>query len=259
MEWKNMGNYTHSSTAGINTSQEAHDEDAIGVNDQDQVDIEVENEENIHEEERQEENYELINNLVGPRTLLWLIIPQLAVVSVFANTCVGSPPFLLTKKAEKYFAPMIVKNIFAKARELELAEGNHINSAEQRGVKWTLYLKAASLCSENSRAVRIVQNYFEFALTIGVLYGAVHFWLAMSFIIMVPIIFIRTLDVYVLIGKKMGIHDYDFWWMFYFIDPQYYEVLIGKAQLAELRTQIHLIEETVAVEHELPEPEEVHI
>ena len=246
-------NNTEASLVESDTMQKKSKDDyTMDLDDRNHIEIEVDGED-IQEEERQEENYELINNLVGPRTLLWLIIPQFAVVSIFAHTCIGSPPFLLTKKAEKYFAPMIVKNIMVKARELELAEGNHVNSAEKRRVKWTLYLKAASLCSENSRAVRIVQNYFEFALTIGILYGAINFWLAMSFIIMVPIIFFRILDVYVLIGKKMGIHDYDFWWMFYFLDPQYYEDLKSQLQPERLQGKDYLKDENGAEGHEISE------
>ena len=226
-----MTNVKRPSLVRADSLQGPNDPEVVDVDNQKEIDIEVKEDEDTQVTERQEENHELINNLIGPRTLLWLIIPQLAIVSVFANTCVGSPPFLLTKKVEKYFAPLIIKNIVAKARELELAEGNHINSAEKRRVKWTLYLKAISFCSENSRAVRIVQNYFEFSLTIGVLYGAVDFWLAISFIIMVPIMFFRLLDIYVIIGKKMRIHDYDFWWMFYFVDPQYYKDLVGQMEI----------------------------
>ena len=110
----------------------------------------------------------------------------------------------------KLFPSYWVKNCMERAEADEMAEGNHTQSAESRGVVWHIVVRAMHIFWEQSRFIQFSDNCCQFAFTMGILYGDPVFWLLFSFFVIVPSIFFRTLDIFFIIGKKMRIHDSDF-------------------------------------------------
>ena len=50
-----------------------------------------------------------------------------------------------------------------------------------------------------------------------------NFFLTFSVIVMLPILFLESMSIYIFIGKKMQITDYDMTWFIYIFDKEYVE------------------------------------
>lgn len=185
------------------------------------VDLPIENFLAVPDEDRDYDNFSLIQSLVGPRTVLILIIPQLAPLSIFAMGIVGCPIFLLTPRVKRLFPPLFITNGISLARVEEMAEANHETTAEERGVAWTLIIRSVILFWKKSRAIQIFDACFRFAVTIGILYGQPYVWLLLSILVLFPLVFFQVLDTYIFIGKKLQICDFDLIYFWSLYDPAY--------------------------------------
>lgn len=185
--------------------------------------------EKTDEGRREGESVDVIQAMIGPRTILLLIVPYLVPFSVFALGNVSSPLFLVSKNARKYFTPWFIslEDIMDRASGEEKSDGNFDSSAKERNVYWTVYVKAMDIFWKKSRAIQVFGNMFEFVLSIAILYGDVEFWLMLSVGIMFTFIFFQNIDVYIWIGRKMEINDYDFLYLYYLLNFAYYQELKG--------------------------------
>ena len=135
-------------------------------------------------------------------THIYQVIPIIGpFVSVYAINASSAPMFVLSDTAAEYFAPMILKNPFHEARVQELKEAAHEKSAEERGVYWTICLKAMVNFINHSRCIQIVLNVFEMFFMAGILLMEPFPWLIASFIIHIPIMFIQCLVILITLGK----------------------------------------------------------
>ena len=102
------------------------------------------------------------------------------------------------------------QTVHVSKRTSKRKEGNHTESAKERGVVWQIVVRSIHIFWEQSRFIQILDSCCQFAFTMGILYGDPVFWLIFSFVVIIPPIFFRTLDIFVFIGKKMRLHDSDF-------------------------------------------------
>ena len=172
---------------------------------------------------------DLIASLLGPRAALLLLIPFLAPLSVFAVEIAASPIFV-SRKASRFYAPLLVYDSFNLARKEELVEGNHRLSAENRRVVWTVVLKSVSIFWKKSRLPHIVVAVFNLAFVMAVVLDMnPTLWLMLSLAISGPMIFLSMIDIcFVYLGLYMNIHDHDllifFKWSIAF--REYYQTLL---------------------------------
>ena len=114
----------------------------------------------------------VIGDLIGPRAILLQIIPVLSIVSIYAISISSSPPYIASKKALKYFSPFLIRDSYDKAAEIEMVEGEYTLSAKERGVSWTIQLRAIAYFFNESRIIQYLVNSFSFMMTVGILYSS---------------------------------------------------------------------------------------
>ena len=167
--------------------------------------------------------------LIGPRAVLLLMIPVLAPLSVYASAGCFCPPLLLTIKARKYFAPMFLnfKLMIRSVLDEEKGDGGHDMDAKDRRVYWMIIIKAIEVVSLQSRFAQIFYHLFLFTFAMGILYTDPLPWLIVSFPIVFSFTFIKMLDVYIILGKKMKIDDHDMCYFIKYFDRDYVDQMYG--------------------------------
>ena len=178
------------------------------------------------------DNESLVRAFMAPRTVLLLVLPVLAPVSIYAQEGVSAPIFLRTEGAEDFFCMLWAsyQHAIVKALEDEMKdhygisdedwenitnsvdEGRKQISAIQRKQLWGVLLQAFKIQWKSSRIMQLMENFFSLAFVLGILYSDVKFWLFLSLVVLFPILFIHLLDWYVVIGKKFNINDHDLKW-----------------------------------------------
>jgi hypothetical protein len=122
-----------------------------------------------HDTHEKTEVAEGIASLIGPRAILLQIIPPLSFLSIYTLLTANVPPYV-PNHAVKYFWPYFEFDAYKKAEETEMAEGGHIISAKQRGVRWTIVAESIKRFWNKSRFIDWLMNAFQFAMCVGVLF-----------------------------------------------------------------------------------------
>ena len=74
-------------------------------------------------------------------------------------------------------------------------------SASERKLYWTVYLKSFRIYFEMSRGIQFFISLFQYITSFGLTYGNIRFWILLSLIVLIPYIFVNSLDVVVFGGK----------------------------------------------------------
>ena len=111
-----------------------------------------------------------IQTLIGTRAIIIQIIPMFTYFSIFALETCQYPSFLLTKNAELYFPPMLITNCFERCRRKEMKELNHKLTAQERGVIWTINIRAIEMYFADSRLIQLIQKVINFITMICLIY-----------------------------------------------------------------------------------------
>ena len=81
--------------------------------------------------------------------------------------------------------------------------------ARGRRAFWMIHLMALLIFFSESRAIECFIQVFLLVISIGVIYGNIRNWILIALIILVPYIFIQSLQVIIFIGKYFRISDDD--------------------------------------------------
>ena len=155
-----------------------------------------------------------IEVLVGTRAIIIQIIPRFSYLSIFAVGTSHTPLFLVSEKARRFFPPLLIRDSMSRAAKVEMKEANHRLTAEERGISWVNLFRACTIYVSDSRLPQAMINYFWFAVTVGVLYDDPYKWILLSIVISFPYQVAALIEVYVFVGKALGIVDEDVSFLF---------------------------------------------
>ena len=155
-----------------------------------------------------------IEVIVGTRAIIIQIVPLFTYLSIFAVGTSHTPLFIFSDKARRFFPPMLIRDSMLRATKVEMKEANHHLSAEERGVSWVNLIRAVTIYVNDSRLPQAVLNYFWFIVTVGVIYDDPFKWILLSMIISFPFLIAGLVEVYVFVGKHLGIVDEDVYFLF---------------------------------------------
>ena len=60
-----------------------------------------------------------------------------------------------------------------------------------------------------SRGIQFFISLFQYITSFGLMYGNIRFWILLSLIVLIPYIFVNSLDIVVFVGKWFQITDDD--------------------------------------------------
>ena len=151
----------------------------------------------------------LISSHQAPRAVIMQALPFCTIFTVYAEIFADSPLYIPSSRASAYFPPMFIQDALQRARAIEMGTSNASLTAGQRGVGWVVLLKSNSVYFNESRFFKIMKNLLLFTMTIGILFSNPLPWLVLSFIVLFPILFLSSIDIYIFTGKSLGVTDED--------------------------------------------------
>jgi len=148
--------------------------------------------------------------LVAPRAVLCMLVPELAVLTVFATAMAGSPLFF-AKPAylDDWLISLQSAMCTATRRCRDERERLHGGGHEEEEQMWAVSLLSVAIMVEESRLVDVIFKLYQVAMAVGILYMAPRYWLLGSFAVFVPVAIAQSLQLVVYLGRSMGIHDDD--------------------------------------------------
>jgi hypothetical protein len=178
----------------------------------------------VDEGDRCDDNAGTIAAMCAPRAILLQAIPVLTPLSIYAINGISAPMFIVGKRCRKLFAPLYFnwQASLRTAEQREKIDSNKKADAKQRRVYWTVIVKAFHICNYESRWIQLTKNILNFSLTMSIVYsGDIYTILMVSIILLLPFFFVQLLDLYVIIGRKMKISDYDLYYLVKYFEPSY--------------------------------------
>lgn len=167
------------------------------------------------------ENFSLfLSGIVAPRAVLFQIIPQLSLLSIFAidlsPTPLYFPSFPVSYNGQDvdsstFLNGYIVWNPFEEARKRliqELAstsiEGS--NAAQETPSVWEVRLHGVLIFFQESRLLQILSNLTYFSLSVGVLFPGKMYFVIASIMLLLPQSLTRSISLVLLFAKSVGIN-----------------------------------------------------
>jgi len=147
------------------------------------------------------------------RALVLMLVPQLAVVSMYAVATAGCPLLVFSKDCRGRLPPPFVDN--ALEISMERVEKEMNKEGEKRSVRelkqyWVAYVKSYRIYLQLSRVIQYFISLFQYIVSYGLVYGNAKVWVLVSMIFLFPYIIVSSLDVVVFIGKCFQMTDDDF-------------------------------------------------
>ena len=136
-----------------------------------------------------------------------MLMPQLAVLSMYNVATAGSPLLVYSDECRERLPPIFVNNALEISQEREMNQSGATRSASERKLYWTVYLKSFRIHFETSRGIQFIISPFQYITSFGLMYGNIRFWILLSLIVLIPYIFVNSLDVVVFVGKWFQITD----------------------------------------------------
>jgi hypothetical protein len=177
-----------------------------------------------YESDRNDDNAEIIHAICAPRAILLQAVSALVPLSIYAINGVSAPVFIVGNRCRKLFPPLFFswQASLRRAEKREKLDSNQSKDAKERRVYWAVIVKAFHICNYESRWIQITKNMLNFAFTLSILYSdGIYTILMVSIILLLPFFFVQLLDLYVIIGRKMKISDYDLYYLVKYFEPSY--------------------------------------
>jgi len=171
---------------------------------------------------------------ITPRTILYQVIPQLTILSIFTTSTAGCPLFVQDAKFNSRLPPLLVVDALELARlrerlfmgpvpsstTIETGEtvflddeippaGNIRMRTIVREYKWLVHLRAYSIFILESRLITYLVNCIQVVLSVAILYSPSPLWLVLGLVAVVPVSIAYAVLIIMWLGKRMCINDYD--------------------------------------------------
>jgi hypothetical protein len=147
------------------------------------------------------------------RALVLMLVPQLAVVLMYAAATAGCPLLVFSEECRRRLPPTFVDNaleISMERVEKEMNKEGETRSVRELKQYWVAYVKSYRIYFQLSRVIQYYISLFQYIVSYGLVYGNAKVWVLVSMIVLIPYIIISSLDVVVFIGKYFRMTDDDF-------------------------------------------------
>ena len=159
-----------------------------------------------------------ISAIVLSRSMIFQIIPQLAVLTEFVNMTsetplrfhVGDAHYLRNKAGPFFNWAWALKS----AEEKEFIKVDKITGkVDYKGISWIVYLRAVTILVEASRVIQYPKSIYSFMCSLGILFGDQLGWLRSTLVILLPFAILKSALYIIFIGKRLKVKDSDliFW------------------------------------------------
>ena len=160
---------------------------------------------------KKEQFSRFLSGLIGPRAILFQIVPPLAVLSIFAIQLAPTPIFFpVGEGEERLLNDYLITAPFEEARRrLKEEEKLTDDELERKHIQWMVQLEGILIYFSESRGIQIVANLLQFALTLSALFPDHGFYAfgVGSLVLFLPQAMLRALKGVIYLGKYMGITD----------------------------------------------------
>jgi hypothetical protein len=152
-----------------------------------------------------------LSAIVSTRALMLQFIPILTPLSMYAVMTSNCPPLVKSASIKEQLSPLLphAGNALQIIAAKEMKRFGSYEALKESKINWMLNLKSYKICIEHSRAFQYFLNLFQFASSLGFMYGDPNFWVIMTIAVLLPYSIILCLDVVVFVGKKIGLTDDD--------------------------------------------------
>jgi len=106
-------------------------------------------------------------------------------------------------------------------------------TAQERGVIWTINIRAIEMYFADSRLIQLIQKVINFITMICLIYFDPFYALAINMLFNIPFLFTNLLEVYVLSGRIFKIYDEDLYYLFPILGFEYPKKHGGEVELLE--------------------------
>jgi len=165
---------------------------------------------------------------VSSRAIIFQLVPQLTILSVFASTTCASPiyasntiasklpelfishPFYIARKQEEEHAEDLRRRTGHLSQETtDFGSQNAGIATGSRVQCWLVAFKGVYIFVNQSRGVQFLLNLYMFSMSVGILFMNSNLWIVCSAAILLPYAFVRSTVFVMVLGKALGITDAD--------------------------------------------------
>jgi len=134
--------------------------------------------------------------LINARAILYQVIPQLTIITIFACNMSATPLFVRNTEIAKHLPDLVAWTAYQDCKD-------------DQKENWATILQVTNFFVLNSRLLVALVSLYRTSLSVGLLYGSVYSWVLSSVCILLPIACARSLQWIIFLGKGMSVRDVD--------------------------------------------------